>query len=44
MTIPTKYDQYDHGFVDINQYKLAESKFLNEEEILFNSLNIYKIK
>ena len=27
MVIPSKYDCYDHGFVDINKYSLAESKF-----------------
>ena len=43
MMIPKKFDKYDHGFVDINKHKLADSEFEIEEEILFNSLNIYKV-
>jgi hypothetical protein len=38
-----KYDKYDHGFVDINHYKLAGKEFQGEEEVLFNVLNIYKV-
>lgn len=42
--IPLKWDKYDHGFVDINKYKLASSQFVKEEEILFNALNIFKVR
>lgn len=38
-----KYERYDHGFVDINRYKLAGKEFQGEEEVLFNALNIYKV-
>ena len=44
MTILKKYEPYDHGFVDINAHKLAPEKFAMEEEVLFNALNIYKVK
>ena len=44
MTILKKYEPYDHGFVDINAHKLAPAKFAMEEEVLFNALNIYKVK
>ena len=43
MVIPSKFDSYDHGFVDINAENLASSKFSIEEEILFNCLNVYKV-
>ena len=26
--LPKKWDVYDHGFVDINKYKLATSEFI----------------
>ena len=39
-----KWDQYDHGFIDINANKLATQEFKDEEEVLFNALNIYKVK
>ena len=29
MTIPAEYDKYDHGYVDINNHRLAE--YENEE-------------
>lgn len=44
LTIPEEFDKYDHGFVDINENKLATSNFTEEEEVLFNALNVYKIK
>ena len=44
LTIPEEFDKYDHGFVDINENKLATSNFTDEEEVLFNALNVYKIK
>lgn len=31
MTIPSKYDHYDHGFVDINRHGLADKEFEIEE-------------
>lgn len=27
ITIPKKFDKYDHGFVDINKHKLALNGF-----------------
>ena len=42
-SIPKKYQAYDHGFVDINRNKLASDKFSEEEEVLFNALNVYKV-
>ena len=42
--LPKKWDKYDHGFVDINQNKLASAAFVKEEEVLFNALNIYKVR
>jgi hypothetical protein len=43
-TMIKKYEIYDHGFVDINRNKLATANFENEEEVLFNALNIYKVR
>lgn len=43
-TIPEKFKNYDHGFVDINEHNLAPDKFAIEEEVLFNALNIFKVK
>lgn len=31
MIIPKKFEFYDHGFVDMNQYTLSEKKFSIEE-------------
>jgi hypothetical protein len=28
--IPQKWSSYDHGFVDINKYKLASAEFMKE--------------
>ena len=42
MSIPEKYDNYDHGFVHLNQYNLA-GDFEREQEVLFNALNIFKV-
>ena len=39
-----KWGIYDHGFVDINKNKLAAEVFAKEEEVLFNALNIYKVR
>ena len=44
MEISEKHDSYDHGFVDINENKLAPEKYMVEEEVLFNALNIYRVK
>ncbi len=41
--MPVKWDVYDHGFVDINKYKLASDEFVKQQQILFNALNIYKV-
>lgn len=34
---------YDHGFVEINRYGLASESFQNQQEVLFNSLNVFKV-
>lgn len=34
---------YDHGFVEINRFGLANEAFKNEEEILFNALNVFRV-
>ena len=39
-----KWGKYDHGFVDINKYQLAVEAYAKEEEVLFNALNIYKVR
>ena len=44
MEINEKHDSYDHGFIDINENKLAPEKYMVEEEVLFNALNIYRVK
>ncbi len=30
LTIPERFNKYDHGFVDINKYKLASKEFAVE--------------
>jgi hypothetical protein len=42
--IPKKYRDYNHGFVDINKFNLQEKAELEEEEeVLFNALNVFKV-
>ena len=42
--IPKKYIDYNHGFVDINKFNLQEKAELEEEEeVLFNALNVFKV-
>ena len=41
MAISEEYKQFDHGFVDMNKFKL--SKIPVEKEFLFNPLNIFKV-
>lgn len=41
MEIPEKFDQYDHGFVILNDYNLSDKP--NEDEVLFNALNLFKV-
>jgi hypothetical protein len=41
--INSKYSIYDHGFVEINRYGLAAEAFEQEQEVLFNALNVYKV-
>ena len=43
MTIPAKFDKYDHGYVDINKHRLAYKGFEIVEEVVFNALNIFKV-
>ena len=43
LTIPEEYDKYDHGFVDINKNNLAPQSLSDEEQVLFNALNVYKV-
>lgn len=43
MVVEKKYDNYDHGFVDINEYNICGENFKYEKEILFNALNVYKV-
>lgn len=43
LTIPEKFNKYDHGFVDINKHQLASKEFSVEQEILFNALNVFKV-
>ena len=38
-----KFKNFDHGFVDINRYNLAPKGYEEQQEILFNALNIYKV-
>ena len=40
----TENEAYSHGFVDINHFYIAEGPYRTEQEILFNALNIYKVK
>ncbi len=30
LTIPERFNKYDHGFVDINKYNLASKEFVLE--------------
>lgn len=34
---------YDHGFVEINRYGLANEAYKNEQEVLFNALNVFRV-
>ncbi len=34
---------YDHGFVEINRYGLANAAYKNEQEVLFNALNVFRV-
>ena len=36
--------KYDHGFVDMNRYNIPPEYFESEEEVLFNALNVYRVR
>ena len=41
MIIAKQYEDYDHGFVEMNEYGISDIS--TEKEVLFNPLNIFKV-